>query len=106
MSDQMPAVLFNTQWLHSHEEDRPGETVFRPADYPLPPSRGRAGFELKQDGTLVRTQPGPTDRRATQTGTWSLNNDRLTLAAGPNEAPQVFRVKIVAPDRLVVQRES
>ena len=35
--------------------------VFRPADRPFPPARGRTSFELRPDGTYVETSPGPVD---------------------------------------------
>ncbi len=38
-------------WRHSHEEDEANDiAVFRPVDFPFPPSRGRAEFELLPDG--------------------------------------------------------
>src|SRR5438034_663791 len=41
------------RWLHSHEEDADAAKVYRPDDYPFPPARGRMGFELKPDGSLL-----------------------------------------------------
>lgn len=34
------------RWLHSHEEDTADVRVYRPAEYPFPPARGRDGFEF------------------------------------------------------------
>lgn len=47
--------------LHSHEEDTDTETVYRPADYDFPLSRGRSGFDLKQDNKLAEINIAPTD---------------------------------------------
>ena len=41
------------QWIHSHEEDTQDVTVYRPASYDFPPSRGRMGFEFRKDGKLI-----------------------------------------------------
>ena len=49
-------------WIHSHEEDTDTEMVFRPASFNFPPARGRKGFELSPDGTLIDYRIGPTDR--------------------------------------------
>lgn len=59
-------------WKHSHEEDRDQQQMFRPADYPLPPARGRTVFTLLPDHRAVVGTPGPDDRGASHSGTWSL----------------------------------
>jgi hypothetical protein len=92
------------QWVHSHEEDGEGETVFRPASYAFPPSRGRSGLDLHSDGSYGESAPGPTDRpEETGGGTWELDGDvlRLHTAAG---GTQTLKVVSAEPDRLVVKR--
>ena len=59
-------------WTHSHEEDHDGLELWRPADYPLPPARGRTTFTLLPDHRAVVGTPGPDDRGTTEGGTWSL----------------------------------
>ena len=68
-------------WLHSHEEDTATTTVYRPATFPLRPSRGRKGFHLRPDGTLTVRQPGAADQTETADGTWKLEGENLELAA-------------------------
>jgi hypothetical protein len=95
------------RWLHSREEDREGETVYRPAGYDFPPARGRFGFELRPDGTYVELGPGPTDRpEEGATGRWELEDgDLLRLSPeGGAEARPVMRV-ISADERKLVLRE-
>ena len=58
-------------WVHSHEEDHEGVTVFRPADFPFPPSRGRRGFELRARGAAALSPVGATDRIETAPGKWN-----------------------------------
>jgi hypothetical protein len=58
-------------WVHSHEEDTATTTVYRPAGFPFPPSRGRKGFHLQPGGTLTARNP---DRA--ETGSDGPNGDR------------------------------
>ena len=66
----LPPELFQ-HWVHSHEEDSGDVQVYRPADYPFPPARGRRGFELRPDGELLLYGPSPSDKPEATTGTWS-----------------------------------
>jgi hypothetical protein len=80
MADKIDPHALNQTWVHSHEEDRPGETVFRPESYPLPPSRGRKSFQLAPGGQLRGAGPGPDDRTVSSQGTWSLSGpNSLTM---------------------------
>ena len=58
-------------WAHSHEEDHDDRQTFRPADQPLPPSRGRTTFTLLPDHRAVVGRPGPDDRGTNDDGTWA-----------------------------------
>jgi len=98
-------VLHRT-WVHSHEEDTDREMVFRPETFKFPPSRGRASFELKPDGSLVEGGPGPTDRHETRAGTWKLEGaDTLAFYQPSQSAPtRLLRIRSASADRLVVQK--
>jgi len=99
-----PEVL-RRRWVHSHEEDTPGEIVFRPEDFHFPPSRGRRSFELKADGTLVEAGPGPVDRREHRHGVWRLEGDELVFcdaSAGPPR--QRLVIAAAERDRLVLRK--
>lgn len=67
------------RWLHSHEEDTATETVYRLDSFKFPPSRGRAGFDLREDGSATMLVIGATDRREEVPERWSLNGDQLTV---------------------------
>ena len=92
--------LLRKQWIHSHEEDTEEEKVFRPADYKLPPSRGRKSFELKSDGTLIYTGLSTVDKHESTTGKWELKNNNLILhpasQSKTSETLQIISVKKIA----------
>ena len=103
MTQPIRRELLVRRWIHSHEEDAGGEAVYRPATWAFPPARGRSGFDLRRDGTLVRIAPGPTDRPQKARGRWRLEGDRLVLlepVAG--ETPQTLQIVSASEDRLVV----
>ena len=91
-------------WIHSHEEDGPGARVFRRAGFPFPRSRGRVGFELKDDGTFVEQGIGATDRPTRKTGHWVYDRDkcRVVLKYGQGEPDHELRVVSVEADKLVL----
>ena len=91
------------RWTHSHEEDTPGRTVFRPPGWRFPPSRGRRSFELGPDGALIAAGPGPTDRTVTTEGRWRLRDDGV-LELEQQGRTSEMRVLEVTPERLVVER--
>jgi hypothetical protein len=89
----MQDELLGRRWIHSHEEDRDEEAVFRPASSELPPARGRRSFELRPDGSYVEAFPGPVDVPQETAGHWTLDGDRLALRPqeeGPQERWQVL----------------
>ena len=90
------------KWTHSHEEDRPGEMVFRPATYAFPLSRGRRSIDLAAGGKLVHSGTGPTDRTQQTAGSWQVNGDRLTLDV-PGSSPQRYVVSSADPEKLVLR---
>ena len=106
MSDKTIDVSHLTQaWVHSHEEDTPTTTVYRPAKFRFPPSRGRTGFHLQAGGTLTARRPGPTDQTETAAGKWKLDGEKLELAP-KGEPAQTLCIESVAPDRLVVKKTA
>ena len=82
-------------WVHSHEEDTDTGMVFRPAAYKFPPARGRKGFELKPDGTLIDYGIGATDRRTRSTGKWRLADDELRLGERALKIVSLDRERLV-----------
>jgi hypothetical protein len=100
-----PEVLHRT-WVHSHEEDTDREMVFRPETFKFPPSRGRASFELKPDGSLVEGGPGPDDRREARAGSWKLEGADTLAFYGPSQPgpSRLLRIRSASADRLVIMK--
>jgi len=92
--------------VHSHEEDTATETVYRPASFAFPRSRGRSAMALKPDGGLVETGPGPTDRPQESRGTWKLAEDDTLSMYEKGQAKPKRTMKIVSleQDKLVVRK--
>ncbi len=99
--------LLCQQWVHSRGEDSATEEVYRPVDYPLPPSRGRSGFEFNADGTFKRIGIGPTDISQVNEGTWQISDahpDQISVEIdGQNN---LLKVQNLTQDRLVIQKSS
>jgi hypothetical protein len=92
------------RWVHAHEEDSQEEMVFRPADWALPPSRGRRSLDLRADGSLVEEAPGPTDRPEEGGGSWELGDEDVLVVRSAAQEPWRARVVSVQPDRLVLDK--
>lgn len=101
MASEHPALL--RHWVHSHEEDKGGEMVFRPASYAFPLSRGRRSLEFKAGGQLHRGGPGPDDRPTTSQGAWALDGKTLDLT-GPGGSPEKFELASVTAEKLVLRK--
>src|SRR5437016_4227940 len=107
MAGKIDPKTLEQEWVHSHEEDSPGQMVFRPKSYSFPPSRGRKSFRLSSDGSLGTSGIGPDDRSIKGQGRWRIDaSDKLTLQpATGGAAKSVMQILHVDPDKLVVKSE-
>ena len=104
MKDIAPEIL-QKRWLHSHEEDTDSQMVFRPASFAFPPSRGRAGFELKPDQSFIDIGIAPADGSQETMGKWKLDGDRLLLFKSSGSRPsRTLQIISAGADRLVVKK--
>jgi hypothetical protein len=100
----MPELL-RKRWLHSHEEDSDTEMVFRPASFKFPPSRGRAGFDMKANNTFVEIGIAPADGPQESKGTWKLQNNQLEFfVSSPSKPTRTLQIVSVDKNRLVVRK--
>jgi hypothetical protein len=106
MARRAPHPELCRHWIHAHEEDHDDVQVFRPEEHPLPPSRGRRHLDLRRDGSLLETRPGPDDRALAAPGRWTLVGDRLRLFRDPAARTPDRELEVVSleADRLVVKR--
>src|SRR5947199_3837943 len=104
MKDIAPEIL-QKRWLHSHEEDTDSQMVFRPASFAFPPSRGRAGFELKPDQSLIDIGIAPTDGSQETAGKWKVDGDKILFFKSSGTKP-ARTLQIISADnnRLVVKK--
>ena len=102
--DALPELL-QRRWLHSHEEDSDTEMVFRPASFKFPPSRGRAGFDLKPNKSYIDIGIAPADGPQESRGTWKLRDDQLELFKSASPTPtRTLQIVSADKDRLVVKK--
>jgi len=106
MAGRIDTTAFHQHWLHSHEEDSDDEMVFRPASFDFPPSRGRTGFQLNPDGSMVQTGIAPDDRREQTPGTWKMQDDtKLALyTTSPTQPARVLNIVSADKERLIVKK--
>ncbi|HLW36007.1 MAG TPA: hypothetical protein VKS98_10140 [Chthoniobacterales bacterium] len=107
MADDPAKFLTNRRWIHSHEEDTDSHMVFRSPSYDFPRSRGRSGFELRPDQSMVDIQPGAADRPEETDGTWKLKSENLLFFKPGSDRPS-RSLKIVSADndKLVVAKPA
>ena len=97
--------LLHRRWLHSHEEDSAGTKIFRGDSYPLPPSRGRFGYEFQSDGCVLKLMPGPTDKLASEQGTWTVDDAGRVTIRIPGRSEEILEIDSVDSDRLIVKKQ-
>ena len=91
--------------MHAHEEDSADTRVFRPFTFPLPPSRGRRRLDLRAQGALAQSRPGPDDRRGHESGAWSVEGHTLTLRGDRTDAvAEQHEIVALEKDRLVLRK--
>ncbi|MFL6129967.1 MAG: hypothetical protein ACJ73E_12995 [Mycobacteriales bacterium] len=101
----LPPAIFR-HWVHSREEDAGGLEVFRRDDFELPPSFGRDGFEMREDGTFVQEDVGPADGIERTEGRWSLSGPG-SVTVSFDVGAQVrdgFSFEVVRVDEEILQR--
>ena len=66
-------------WIHSHEEDTEDKKVYRPSTFEFPQSRGRDGFDIRENGEFILYIMGPTDRPEKIFGNFTIASNNLNV---------------------------
>ncbi len=106
MPQKIETTLLHGRWLHAHEEDSADKITYRSATSPLPPSRGRTGYEFLPEGRLRRIAPGADDRTASSDGTWSVDSEGRIVIRLSGGATETLKVVALDHERLVVERSG
>ena len=105
MGDKIDRPMLCQHWIHSHEEDTETEAVYRPSKFSFPPARGRKGFELSDDGTLVEYAIGPSDRPLGKPGQWKLDGDQMAMYTESDDEPtSIMTITAVDSEKLVLRK--
>jgi hypothetical protein len=99
----LPPEVFKS-WVHSYEDDKGPVQAYRPQDFKFPPSRGRAGFEIKKDGEFIDRPIAPADGNETVPGKWEPAGEgkiKVTFPKKPDR--KSFTLEIVSCDGNVLR---
>ena len=95
--------LFDKTWLHSNEEDGEDFKVYRPNTYDFPPSRGRTGFALEQDGVFRLYSIAPTDGLEEHKGEWKTLKPNLLRVSFPDSELIGFDLELISISEQVLK---
>jgi hypothetical protein len=91
-------------WIHSHEEDTEDKKVYRPSTFEFPPSRGRDGFEIKENGEFVLSIMGPTDRPEKIVGNFTKDSNKLNVELVSIQKSYIMTILSCDENQLVIQK--
>ena len=92
------AACILRHWVHSHEEDAQGVTVYRPATYSFPPSRGRRGFEFRRGGDLTYYGIAAVDGPEPLSGRWHIEGTNRVNVEVNSDRVQPFALEVLSCD--------
>lgn len=98
----LPAELFKV-WMHSREEDKAGESVYRPAGFKFPPARGRTGFEIRKNGEFIYIGIAPTDGPMKVPGKWKAEGKDKIVATFPGTKQPAMTLQVLSVDDKVLK---
>ena len=100
-------AALSKRWVHSHEEDREGERVYRPSGFKFPRARGRVAIELKDDGTAEYVGIGRGDKPEGMPGKWTLETGPREVIRLKLESGETMNLRVVSFEsgRLVVKQD-
>ena len=104
MAQPIDVNLLHGRWVRAREEDTATEQVYRPAGFPLPPSRGRPGLQFNEDGTFKRIGIGATDISNVKEGAWQIDRTNAgSVRVEVDGEPQLLEIKELKQDRMTIK---
>ena len=93
-------------WYESSEESEGDRVVYRGPQFEFPRTRApRPSLEFGKGGALSVGEPGPTDARASSSGTWKVRGKTLTVTA-PGGRRDVYTIESVNDEALILRRKE
>lgn len=102
MNNELPSAIYK-HWIHSREEDTEDVRVYRPSDYEFPPSRGRDGFEFRENGEFIQYGIGPTDGVQRIVGTWTAEGENQIRVSLKAEQEESYTMQVVSCDESLLK---
>ena len=102
MNYELPSAIYK-HWIHSREEDAEDVRVYRPSDYKFPPSRGREGFEIKENGEFIQYGIGPTDAPEKIIGTWTIAGENQIIVSLEVPRQNSYTMEVVSCDERLLK---
>ncbi len=107
MAQSIDVKLLHGRWVHAREEDTATEQVYRPASFPLPPSRGRSGLQFDQNGTFKRIGIGATDISNVKEGAWRIDHSKpRAIRIEVDGEPHTLEINDLDQDRMTIKRAT
>ena len=92
-------------WIHSHEEDTKDKKVYRPSTFEFPQSRGRDGFDIRENGEFILYIMGPTDRPEKIFGNFTIASNNLNVELVSIQKSYTMTILSCDENLLVIQKK-
>ena len=96
-----------SSWIHSNEEDDKTKEVYRPPSYDFPPSRGREGIAIEENGTIIFGNLDVDDRSQKIIGDFKIKEPNiLNIFFKDNIIQHSMTILSCEKDRLIIQKNG
>ena len=92
-------------WTHSHEEDTEDKKVYRPSTFEFPQSRGRDGFEIRENGEFILYIMGRTDKTEKIFGNFSIDSNKLNIELVSIQKSYNMTILSCDENQLIIQKK-
>jgi hypothetical protein len=94
------------QWLRHREIEKDEVRVYRPSNYKFPYSRGREGFEIKENGEFLSYDIAPGCGLEETRGNWEeFGKDKIKIIFSEQQKDYVLKILSCEDDILKVRKE-